>query len=477
MVVTAALLTMLAANPYLAEGRERFQQLQYERALNPLTLAAQVPGQTQSERREAFDLLARTRAALGDLAGATRAYRELLERDSAAPAPSEAAPKIREAFRAAKVDLFPAGTVKLTRVAAPEGHLGFELFDPWGAVARLEVHELGGPRTFTARPDPLVDIRLPSSVAQAWVEALNTAGATIGTLGSPRLPLRLPRAPAAAASPVKPKPDDEGPVLVGREGILRSLRAEACAAAKAGDPVRTETAWRRGLSLEPNLASPDECKVAMPSYLAALEWSRAHPPLTVEIAAERTASGGTRLTLQPRNDTLGLVQSARFHLRAGESWSDQLGLTIDHPGRVDGYWVEATGEAGVLLTVGSASEPLVPALRGDAPVARVLTPGEPASVVSAVKRWRLPVAVSGAGLTVIAAALGLGFGIAARSDAATLSGLTSMGTITELTQREAFGLASRQRSEATIANVALGVAAGLAVTTFLLFVLSAEPAP
>ncbi len=322
---------VLCANPYLGEARERFEQLAYEQALNPLILATQVPGQTQAERREAFDLLARTRAALGDLAGATHAYGELLEKDPSAPAPSDAAPKIREAFRAAKASRFPPGTVRLTRVTAAEGRLGFELFDPWGVVVRLDVREVGG-RTLSARPEALVEVRIPFS--QAWVEALDAAGAVVGSLGSAKAPLRLAQKVAVAT---RPKSDDA--------------------------PVLTPT---------PKRAVADDEMTAAP--------------------------------------------------------------------------VEA-------------AEP---------PKAAVLT---------RVKAWRLPAVLTGASLAVVSGAIGLGFGLAARTDAATLAGLPTQGLISSLSQRDAFELAGRQRNEAMTANIALGLAAGLAVTTFFLFVLSAERAP
>jgi len=178
----------------------------------------------------------------GDLSGATRAYSDLLERDPAAPAPSAAAPKIREAFRAAKVALFPMGTVKLTRVPAPEGHLSFELLDPWGAVLTVNVYES----------------------RRRW------AASGCSRLCAPR--------PAPQPRPVT-----------------------GCASTRLATRV----------SLEPNIASPDECRQAMPSYLSAA------------------------------------------------TWADQLGLTIDHPSRIDGYWVEVIGEQGVLITLGSAVERLL----------------------------------------------------------------------------------------------------------------------
>ncbi len=213
-VATLLVASLVAANPYLVEGKEHFSHLQYTEALRPLTLAVAVPGQTTAERREAYDLLARTRAALGDLAGTSEAYGELLAKDPNAPAPTDAAPKIREAFRAAKTSLFAPGVVKLTRVTAGEGHLAFELTDPWAAVTRLEVHEIAGnSRNITVtvsereRQAGLFDVKVPATLVQAWVEAFNGENTVVATLGSLRVPLRL--AKSHAPSPTPPTKRDE----------------------------------------------------------------------------------------------------------------------------------------------------------------------------------------------------------------------------------------------------------------------------
>src|SRR5579862_8255229 len=95
------------AEPTLDEGRELFRALKYEEALSKLEQAVELPNLATAERREAFDLLARTWAALGNLPRAQAVYGQLLLHDANAPSPDDAAPKIREVFRAAKVALFP----------------------------------------------------------------------------------------------------------------------------------------------------------------------------------------------------------------------------------------------------------------------------------------------------------------------------------------------------------------------------------
>lgn len=468
-------LTLLAANPYLGEGKSHFEQLAYEKALGPLTLAAQVPGQSLAERREAFDLLARTRAALGDLPGATDAYAALLEKDPLAPAPGEAAPKIREAFRAAKATLFPPGTVKMTLTkGTAEGHLAFELFDPWAVVTRVDVHELGGSRVISVAPEPTVDVRLPAGFAQAWVEAFNANGLAVGALGSVKAPLKVGASPRPPAAPVMRVSSS----ALDRAGVLKAWRADACTAARSGDAARASAAWKRSFLLDANVSPPDECKPAMATYQAAKAFSAAHPPLSVKVFGTVLPQGGAHLVLEPQNDTMGLIEQARFHVRTPGGWVESTGFTVDQSSEVLGYWVEALGELGVVLTVGSATDQLSPGRGSDAPVIAELTPSSGISLATATgNSWRAPLALSLAGLAAVAAGVGVGFGIASRADAGTLSGLSLTGLITDLTQREAFALAGRQRTEATTANIALGVAAGLAVTSFLIFILTAEATP
>src|SRR5436309_1922884 len=100
MVLAAAALAglLVGANPYLEEGRKLYGAMQYEQAAARLKLAAEVPTSSLDERRAAFDLLARTLAALGRTDEADGAYAALLAKDPEAPGPDEASPKIRSLF-------------------------------------------------------------------------------------------------------------------------------------------------------------------------------------------------------------------------------------------------------------------------------------------------------------------------------------------------------------------------------------------
>jgi hypothetical protein len=187
MPVTMALALALAANPDLDEARALFKALHYAEALPLLKRAAESAGQTQAERREAYDLLARAWAAEGDLVATQAAYGELLAKDAYAPAPSDAAPKIREAFRAAKAALYPPGTVRLTRHGAT-----VELFDPWGAVDHLEVHEA------KPRSAPGASTTLQTNAA---VEARGANGEVLASVNELTQP-----SPPPTHKPPRPKP-------------------------------------------------------------------------------------------------------------------------------------------------------------------------------------------------------------------------------------------------------------------------------
>jgi hypothetical protein len=277
-MLEALLLLAMAVNPYLEEGRERYEALRYEQALGPLILALEVPGQTQLELREAFDLLARTRAALGDLAGTRATYVELLKRDPMAPLPTDAAPKIRDAFTAARRERYPAGTVRLARKPGTDGRVKVEVTDPWGVVVRVELRAVGGePRAVAQGGGPVVELRAPPGLEQGWVAALDATGGVLATLGSAKAPLALappdreaprPLAPTASrgdtardSAPARVPPQDDA----GR-GTSQGLRSEPPGTGGAPRFPVMETAETvmaekptdapRALALQPSIESP-----------------------------------------------------------------------------------------------------------------------------------------------------------------------------------------------------------------------------
>ncbi|MBX7102118.1 MAG: hypothetical protein K1X89_30665, partial [Myxococcaceae bacterium] len=138
-----AVAALVAANPPLDEARGLVKALRYEQALEPLRRATQVPTSTVAERRESFDLLVRTLAALGRLDEAEAAYEALLAADPAAPGPVGAPPRITAAFDRAKQKVYPGDWVRLAALAAAPGELRLAVRDPWGKVVRVVLSEEG----------------------------------------------------------------------------------------------------------------------------------------------------------------------------------------------------------------------------------------------------------------------------------------------------------------------------------------------
>src|SRR5579871_904966 len=117
------LVWLVQANPFLEEGKQFYRDMLYPQAADRLRVSLRAPNLTHEERREAFDLLARSLAAQGQLDEAEELYKQLLEKDPSAPAPLHAAPKIRQAFQHAKENLYPRDFVQLTLVAVSSASL------------------------------------------------------------------------------------------------------------------------------------------------------------------------------------------------------------------------------------------------------------------------------------------------------------------------------------------------------------------
>jgi tetratricopeptide (TPR) repeat protein len=500
---------LVTANPALDEGRVLYQQLNYEQALVKLKAAAEAADST-AERREAYDLLARTWAALGDVKQAESTYTQLLAKDPLAPAPAEAAPKIRAAYNSAKSALFPPGTVRLTRVASPANKLKLQLFDPWSAVHKLELHEVdaGKEKTKTHEVKPAVEIALGATTEQAWVFALSNSGEVLASLGSKSKPLRFahagapapppaPPAPPLVTAPDAPKPlaDAQARALLEqgrdaealqaveaartgtllREMMVSLLAIQACASARLGDAEKSQLAYRKAFLLDPSLPAPDTCEEGWTAWFAARDASKKD---TLEFRALplKASPDATVATVERKSDPLGIARAMRFHFRLPGTWG--IGNTViegdsttisGRPG-VLGWWVEILGEGGTVLTLGSPTAPLSPEGEPEKPkpdeVKTVAGPPLISTPTAPQKSWRMTATVA---TLVAAAAFGAGFGVTgyfAEQDRSTVNALPST-----LSQRDAFSIAGRQRVEASVANTlcTFALAAVLAAASFFFF--------
>lgn len=196
MFFPAVLLLALAANPHLDEGRKLYEQLHYPEAEARLKIAAQAPNNSAAEQAQIVDLLARSMIAQGRSADAERVYSELLAKQSDAPDPAGASPKIREVFSRAKRSVYPEGFVRLQRAPSAAGRLEVELIDPWRKVksVQLAISKAGAP--WTTQPMTL-DARHagaelappPGATWRCTVEALDDDGKVVAALATRDAPL------------------------------------------------------------------------------------------------------------------------------------------------------------------------------------------------------------------------------------------------------------------------------------------------
>lgn len=200
MWVIAVLSTTLAANPYLEEARKLVDSMQYQKARERLEYARQATTSTREERRETYQLLARTWAAEGDLARTEAAFSELLAGDPTAPAPQQAPPRIRDAFRRAKERLYPPDFVALESRPAPAGRVELALKDPWSRVRSVTLQQARGDDAFEASPLPLNDEAIGGTALAApapgvptrwFAEARGEKDEVLARLGSAEQPFVL----------------------------------------------------------------------------------------------------------------------------------------------------------------------------------------------------------------------------------------------------------------------------------------------
>jgi tetratricopeptide (TPR) repeat protein len=208
---------LTTANPQLEEGRALYQSLRYERAAEKLKLATQAPESTLEERITSYDLLARSLAALGRMDQVEATYRELLRVEPHAPAPRDAAPKIRDAFTRAKEELYRRDHVQLELQPAPPGQVVVRLIDPWERVKGVRM-QAAKPQGFT--PLPLTrdkaEVRgeLPApeedGTVSLYLEAQDESGKVVAQLGSPQQQLLFRGVPRPGLPTARPEPPPVG---------------------------------------------------------------------------------------------------------------------------------------------------------------------------------------------------------------------------------------------------------------------------
>lgn len=197
---------LLHVSPDLEEGRAASSSLKYAAAITALTKVT-TSDAPSVEKAEAYGLLARAYLAMGKAANAQAAFEGQLGEDPMADEPA-GAPKVKQAFLAAKRARFPPGTVQLAKRPSGGDSLVLELINPW----RLPLSVVAWEATtgeFVKKPVTLdglkVVLALPAG-SKTWVQALDANGKSVATFASAAEPVLGPPAPIVAQAPEK-KPD------------------------------------------------------------------------------------------------------------------------------------------------------------------------------------------------------------------------------------------------------------------------------
>lgn len=194
---------LLHVSPDLEEGRAASSSLKYAAAITALTKVT-TSDAPSSEKAEAYGLLARAYLAVGKAANAQAAFEGQLGEDPMTEDPS-GAPKVKQAFLAAKRARFPPGTVQLAKRPSGADSLVLELINPW----RLPLSVVAWEATtgeFTKKAVTLdglkVVLALPAG-SRTWVQALDANGKSLATFASASEPVLGPPAPVVAVVPEK----------------------------------------------------------------------------------------------------------------------------------------------------------------------------------------------------------------------------------------------------------------------------------
>ncbi|MHB8878954.1 MAG: hypothetical protein ACYC8T_35075 [Myxococcaceae bacterium] len=189
-----------ANNPWLESAMRSYAQLDCDRVLADLELARQVPTNDLATQLAIQDYAGRCHIALGHRADAAAAFARMLELDPQAELDPTLSPKIRDAFLATKLRLYPAGYVALKKLPASEGLLRAELVDPWKRVGSVVLGRFSPPtqRFDEERLAPAGSVYLArlATGASWFVEARGPGGEALALLGRKDPPVLAVIAPA-----------------------------------------------------------------------------------------------------------------------------------------------------------------------------------------------------------------------------------------------------------------------------------------
>lgn len=200
---------VLATTPELEEGRASFAALKYQEAIAQLSKVT-TGNAPSGEKAEAFGLIARAFLALGKSANAQTAFEAQLVEDPLAEEPP-GAPKVKQAFQAAKRAKYPPGFIDVKRRPSGEDALVLDVVNPWRAPVTVEAFVVQGEAEPSRRVVPVEGrqavVALPPG-SRAWVRVVDASGRALASLGSAVEPFNGPVAPVVTITPPTKKPAD-----------------------------------------------------------------------------------------------------------------------------------------------------------------------------------------------------------------------------------------------------------------------------
>lgn len=268
-----------------------------------------------------------------------------------------------------------------------------------------------------------------------------------------------------------------------RDTLLDILELQGVVAAMLQQPAKARAAFQTLLVLAPDrqLKGDYAPRVVTP-FFEAKAWVTDQQAV-LRLEAVPLAEGATSvesLSVRTPVDLLKLGRTVRFHLNEdGTLWREQTSPLLEgqasvavkgHPVR---WWAELLDERqAVLSTLGSASAPLTASPAFTPQASRPQE--EPALEKAPVSPWRRAAYIC-LGVAVGSGAAGGYFGLRSRSARADVEGaaVNDQGLTTGLTQREAYALDDRARSNARLANILFGVAGATALAGGTFWVLGA----
>lgn len=272
-----------------------------------------------------------------------------------------------------------------------------------------------------------------------------------------------------------------------RNTLLEILELQGVVSGMLQQPARARASFQTLLVLAPDyrLKGDYAPRVVTPFFEARAWVTDQQAALRMDAAPPSDDNPSAQpLAVDVKVDVLKLGRAVRFYIREpGEGWRKQ-----EEPlagGKASGtmkgaradWWAELLDERrAVLASVGSEAAPLV-ARTSDARalVPSPTAPGEGASEVKAPTSPLRIAAYACLGAAVGAGAVGGYSGWQSREARARVAGapVNGDGVTTGLTQREAFALDERARSQGRLANILFGVAGAAAVAGGTLWVLGA----